>query len=319
MRPLPLRYLKDVLTQTGRTVVLGPRRLRTLKNVLMEGARSINHEIAKKKLRRDIIHYYSSLPKKQVTEEQREVVDYLKQNPVCTFPYTYQNNYHPDNIKVFMDNTLGLHYVFSGEKRLYFKKRWTEGMIRYAYTVLQIEQDANSPHRYLSNEFSVEDQDVIADIGVAEGNFALSVVEKAKRLYLFEADEEWIEALNATFAPWRDKVHIINKFVSDKNDRKNITLDKFFEGHNKIDFLKIDIEGAETGLLKGSKRILSSQGRSKVALCTYHKQNDETVFAEILEGNGFEVSYTRGYMILVWDKNIRAPYLRRGLIRAAKK
>jgi len=318
MRPLPLRYLKNVLTERMHSVTGGPRRLGALKNILAEGARCINDEITKKRLRRKIIHYYSSLPKERVTEDQREVVEYLKHHPVCTFPYPFQNKYDPTHIKVLRDDQFDLPYVLSGEKRLFYKRRWTEGMIQYSYTALQIEQDAHSPHRYLSDEFSVGNNDVVVDVGAAEGNFSLSVVEKANRLYLFEADEEWIEALNATFAPWRDKVHIIHKFVSDNNEGRNMTLDDFFKGEDKIDFLKIDIEGAENGLLKGSERILSGQRLSKVALCSYHRQNDETVFADLLRGKGFEISYTKGYMILFWDKKIKPPYLRRGLIRAVK-
>ena len=319
MRPHHLRSLMNALTERGHDRAMGPRRLGSLGNILTEGVRYINYKVMKKKLRKEILNYYSSLPKERVTEEEREVVEYLEQHSVCTFPYPYQTHYNPNNIKVFTDNKLGLNYVLFDQKRLYFKREWTAGKIKYSYTVLQIEQDVHSPHRYLSNEFSVENNDVIVDIGAAEGNFALSVVEKANQLYLFEADEEWMEALNATFAPWRDKVHIVNKFVSDKNDQKNTTLDEFFKGQYKIDFLKIDIEGAEAGLLKGSERILSSPSSLKVALCTYHNQNDETVFAESLKRKGFEVSYSKGYMILVWDKNIKTPYLRRGLIRATKK
>lgn len=47
---------------------------------------------------------------------------------------------------------------------------------------------------------------MIADIGSAEGNFSLSNIENVKKVYLFESDKEWIEALEATFRPWRDKV-----------------------------------------------------------------------------------------------------------------
>jgi hypothetical protein len=38
--------------------------------------------------------------------------------------------------------------------------------------------------------FDVDVDDIVGDIGAAEGSFGLSIVEKAKKLYLFEMDEE---------------------------------------------------------------------------------------------------------------------------------
>ena len=46
------------------------------------------------------------------------------------------------------------------------------------------------------------------DAGCAEGYTSLEVVEEVDHLYLFECDEAWIEALEATFALWREKVTI---------------------------------------------------------------------------------------------------------------
>jgi hypothetical protein len=269
-------------------------------------------------LKKDIIDYYSALPADQLTEEQLEMREYLKVNPIAVFPYKFQNEYNPDTLTVFMDDALGLRYLMAGGKRLYFKRRYSEEDVRHYYNELRKEQDLNSPHRYLSDDFTVEDGDVVADIGAAEGNFSLDVAEKSGRLYLFETDEEWIEALNATFSPWKEKVHIIKKRVSDKNDRDNTTMDDFFKGKDRVNFLKVDVDGAERELLRGSERILSEQGSLKIALCVYHKQDDEVMFSQLLEGKGFEVSHTDGYMIFIFDKQLDAPYLRRGLIRATR-
>lgn len=265
-------------------------------------------------LRKEIIRYYSKLPKNQITEEQSEVLNYLKKNSICAYPYAYQRKYAPENIEVFMDNKLGLQYALSDGKRLYFKRNWT----KIDYNNILIEQDIDSPHRYLTHEFSLEKNDVVVDVGVAEGIFALDVVEKVRKMYLFESDEEWIEALQATFAPWKEKVEIINKFVSDKNDKENITLDYFFENNNDVNFLKIDVEGAETELLIGCARILSNLKPLKVALCLYHKQSDEKTFTELLKNKGFETSYSKGYMINYFDKELKAPFFRKVLIRAKK-
>lgn len=270
-------------------------------------------------LMKRIISYYSNLSEFEITAEQSEVLEYLKKNQLHVFPYSYISEYNPKNVEVFTDNKLGLSYVLLDGKRLYFKRSWTPNKIKESYNSLQIEQDINSPHLYLTNDFTIENNDVIVDVGVAEGNFSLGVVEKAKKIYLFETDGEWIEALEATFAPWKEKVEIINKFVSNKNDDKNITLDSFLKNRGSINFLKIDVDGAEAELLKGSEEVLNDQKPLKIALCTYHKQNDEKEFTILLNHKGFDVSYSKRYMIFYADKiTMGAPFLRRGLIRATK-
>ena len=116
-------------------------------------------------------------------------------------------------------------------KRLYFKKRWNVSGIKKAYADLLREQDENSPHRYLTNTFTVDKNDAIADIGAVEGNFSLSVADKIRKIYLSERDNEWIAALKAIFAPWADRVEIIDRSVSDRNDSSHIIMDTFFENH----------------------------------------------------------------------------------------
>jgi hypothetical protein len=277
----------------------------------------IRKKILTKQLRKSIPNYYTNLSETP-SEEIKSVLNYLETNPIAVFPYSFQNQYNAADIEVLDDKSKGLRYVMLDGKRLYFKKRWSKQRISKSFNELTKEQDTDSPHRYLSADFKIEPGEVFVDIGVAEGNFALSAVEKASRLILFETDKEWIEALNATFEPWKDKVLIVNKFVSDITNTTNTTLDDFFPEEDRITFLKIDVEGSESRLLKGCKRILSDQKPLKVVVCTYHNQNDEMDFNTLLLQNGFETSHSDGYMLFYYDKKLKAPYLRRGLIRAVK-
>ncbi len=274
--------------------------------------------ILAKHLRNAILNYYANLPE-QPSDEIREVLEYLKFNPIAVFPYDFQNKYIAENIEVLDDKVKGLRYVMLNGKRLYFKKRWSKKRIRHSFNELTKEQDPKSPHRYLNEQFKIEDGEVLVDIGVAEGNFALEAVEKASRIIMFETDVEWIEALNATFEPWKDKVLIVNKFVSDITNYSNTTLDDFIGPEEKITFLKIDVDGAESRLMKGCKRILAEQKPLKLAICTYHKQNDAEEFKSLLIRNGFETTHSDGFILFYYDKKMKAPYLRRGLIRATKK
>lgn len=261
--------------------------------------------------------YYASLSELH-SEEIKQALNYLSKNPIAVFPYDFQDEYVADKIEVFKDHEKGLRYVLLDGKRLYFKKRWGKKKIQNLYNLLSKEQDIRSPHRYLTEQFGFDKGEVLVDVGAAEGNFALSIVEKASRIILFEADKEWIEPLNATFEPWKDKVEIVNKFVSNVSDSQNTKLDDHISIDGAGTFLKIDVEGAESRLLNGCKRILSEQKPLKVAICTYHKQNDEKDFTELLTQNGFKTSPSNGYMLFFYDKQMKAPFFRRGLIRAQK-
>ena len=274
--------------------------------------------ILKKSLRKKIIAHYSSLSAEEVNDEQREVLKYLESNQVRIFPYPFHDNYSADKIEVLFDAEKGLRYVMQDGKRLYFKKRWGVKRIRLAYSDLSREQDINSPHRYLTDSFTVTRDDVLADIGAAEGNFSLSVIDKVKKIYLFEYDREWDEALRATFAPWPEKVEIINKYVSDFNDDSHIALDDFYDSKKDLTFLKIDVDGAEAIVLNSCRKIFLSGAPFKVALCTYHKNNDEEDFTLLLKEHGFCITLSKGYMINYYDKKVKSPWLRRGLIRAVR-
>jgi hypothetical protein len=249
--------------------------------------------------------------------EKKAIVDFLKHNPLSVFPYYFTKKYNPENIKVYTDSENGMKYVLHENKRLYFKKSMDENAIKICYSNRLMEQDIESPHRYETTDFSVHEADIVADVGTAEGNFGLSVVEKAKKLYLFEINEEWIEALKTTFAPWKEKVFIVNKYVSDNNENDCTTLDAFFVNETP-DFIKADIEGYESNLLRGSKNIISSNDSIKIILCTYHRQNDAEELNRMLAELGFRTEFSKGYMIFVYDKTLSEPYLRKGLIRAAK-
>jgi hypothetical protein len=274
--------------------------------------------ILKKTLRIKILNHFSSLPENEVNDEQKEVLNYLENNSVKIFPYTFQDNYSPDKIEVIFDKDKGMRFVIQDGKRLYFKKRWGANRIKRAYSDLLREQDPNSPHRYLSESFTIGENDVLADIGAAEGNFSLSVIEKIKKVYLFEYDQEWTQALKATFAPWAEKVEIINTYVSDTEDESHIRFDTFYKKRKDINFLKIDVDGAESIVLDSCNEVFKGGESFKLALCTYHKNNDEKDFTMLLKNHGFSVTPSKGYMIHFYDKKMKAPFLRRGLIRAVR-
>ncbi|MDR0611800.1 MAG: FkbM family methyltransferase [Planctomycetaceae bacterium] len=271
--------------------------------------------ISRRHKKKEIVNYFKNLDKTNLDSEILEVIDYLQNNPFSVFPYDFTKQYIADNIDVFTDKKDNMMYILHENKRMYFPKGWEEEEIQNYYNRLLIEQDIHSPHRYESDTVHVEDGDIVADIGAAEGFFALSNIEKTKKVYLFECDGGWIEALEKTFERWKEKIVIVNKFISDHTQGDSITLDDYLNG-NEINFIKADIEGDETRLLQGAKKTFANAKKLQMVLCAYHKENDAKELQKELTTQHFQTEFSKRYMLFIYDSELREPYLRRGIIRA---
>ncbi len=278
--------------------------------------RGFTEFLKKKALRFLILQYYRKQPKDQITEEIREVVEYLKRRPVNIFPYNFKDKYKVGDIDVKLDSKLNLYYVMMDGKRLYYKNGLNKLKTRKYFKALITEQDPLSPHLYLTDTFNVEENQIVVDIGAADGNFGLSIIEKVSKLYLFEPQKSWHKALQATFKPWEDKVEIVSKMVSNENSENSVSLDQYFSEKTKPDFIKIDVEGFEKKVIMGSRKIFEDKRKIKLAICTYHKQDDFDNLSLFFKNEGFSTSSSRGFMI--FRKAIKKPYLRRGILRVWK-
>jgi hypothetical protein len=275
------------------------------------------HQKQRNEQRNKIINFLKNDLKSRKNPEKQNIVNFLKRNESIIIPYDFVKKYEAKNVSVYTDTVFNTKYVLHANKRMYFPKDWNDESVQKYYNQLLKEQDIDSPHHYETSEFCVQEGDIVADVGAAEGVFALSVVEKVKKLYLFECEPTWIEALEKTFEPWKDKVNIVNKYISDCTNDECITLDEFLNG-GEINFIKADIEGAETKLLTGAKRTLMTQKNLQMILCAYHQENDERDLKRILTESGFHTEFSKGYMIFIYDEKLGPPYLRKGVIRARK-
>ncbi|KZX14790.1 hypothetical protein MBCUT_19180 [Methanobrevibacter cuticularis] len=260
-------------------------------------------------------------------KEKQEILNVLKNKfDGVGIPYYWTNKYKKENIKIQHDSKSKYNFVMHQNKPLYFPLNMSNQEIKILYNSLLIEQDENSPHLYLTPDFTLqkgefkEENDIILDVGAAEGIFTLSNIDLIKKAYLFECDEDWIEPLKLTFKPYKEKVEIVNRYVSDTTSDKTITLDDFYNQIDKeeINFIKVDIEGAEFDLLKGAKKLLKNSKNLKLAICTYHEQEDAEIFENFLIEKGYSCEFSKGYMA-VFCGEFKYPYLRKGLIRAKKK
>ncbi|MDR3000286.1 MAG: FkbM family methyltransferase [Fibromonadaceae bacterium] len=268
-------------------------------------------EIEKEKT---IRNFFLSLNPSEQEQDVQEIISYFEENYFSIFPYFFTKKYDSLNIDVFYDKTCDMSYVLHKNKKMFFPKE--VNCLPY-YKSLCLEQDEDSPHRYETRNFIVKNGDVIADIGAAEGIWALTYADIAKKIYLFESDKKWIQALKKTFEPWKEKTIIVDKYVSNINEDKSVTLDDYFQNET-LNFIKADIEGMEVKLLEGATKTLTRENDLKLLLCAYHKKGDAEEFKKRLDELGFITEYSKKYMLYTGDKDLEEPYIRRGLVRAAK-
>lgn len=252
--------------------------------------------------------------------EIQRVYKNIVKNGLDVFNYDYVKKYDGIEVLLDKDEECGLYYVLHKGKKMYMKRSLnTVDEVEKYYQSLLIEQDQESPHHYLDDEFQLPEEAVIADIGAAEGIFTLENIERIKKAYVFECDDEWIEALTKTLEPFDDKVTIIHKYVSDCEDERRTLLDNYKECG--LNFIKMDIEGAECDALEGAKKLLCDAEDIKCAICAYHTEYDEQAIRWILQEFGLKTSTTDGYMWFPYDVKDKkvSTKLVRGIVRAEKR
>ena len=252
--------------------------------------------------------------------EVKEIIDFVgKNHRIRLLNYEFVNYYDVMDTEVGFDELCEMRYVIHNGRRMYFPKSMDESRVRKYYNEILAEQDDRSPHSYKMEGYEVESGDIIVDVGAAEGFWALEHFEDASEVYLFDADEEWIEALKKTFEGEEKKVHIYFGYVGDEFDGKQrITLDKMLEGV-KVNYIKMDIEGYEKNALKGAERIIEEADDLRCAICTYHCRDDEKLIREFFSERGFQTKNSRGYMCPDWEvSGLLEAELRRGVLFGRK-
>lgn len=270
-----------------------------------------------KELRKEVLNRYQKTDGNTYSPEILEGLKFLKHNKFSAYPYYWTLKYENWIPEVFRDELHQCFYVFFDEKKMYFPKKCTVKEVVWIVRSIYKEQDEKSPHRYLTPDFELDENSIIVDAGVAEGNFALSIVEKAKKLYIVECDPDWMEALKLTFAPWKDKVVFVEKYLSGEVTQDTVTIDSFLlpEPNQKY-FIKMDIEGFEQLALSGMKSLVSSGLPIKMDICTYHKTNDLVEIQEIVSEYGFDYHVSDSYILFYRCGDV--PEFRKVLIRARK-
>lgn len=144
--------------------------------------------------------------------------------------------------------------------------------------------------------------DIVIDCGGAIGDTAIYFLAKeASKVYVSEFIESNIELINKQLElnpKFKNKVHVLSKPVwsvsnlelsyLDKGNASKVdsagkypntitttTIDEIVVDHGleRVDFIKMDIEGAELPALIGAEETINKY-KPKLAVCVYHKKND---------------------------------------------
>lgn len=145
-------------------------------------------------------------------------------------------------------------------------------------------------HHYEEPETTVDAGETVVDCGAAEGIFALSVLDRAGKVAIFEPWEGFSESLQRTFGDravirqqalgkeTRDAYlsgDTLYGVVNETEGAKiSITrLDDFRASFGPVNLIKADVEGSEHDLLEGARETIFAD-KPKIAMTCYHMQND---------------------------------------------
>lgn len=272
------------------------------------------HKKENVELKRKILDYYKGTE----DSELLEVVNYLEKNPLKFFCYEFADNAYKKKIAVHYDRGCRMHYMIINGRKMYFKRSMNADEARNYMRSIFCEQHEKSPHSYRMEEISAMGRHLnIIDLGGAEGYFAFCNIDNAEKIYVVECDSEWVEALEKTFAPWKDKVTIISRFVGSGTSADEIKCSSLLNPEMK-NIIKMDIEGMEVPVLKELAESLELRECSgtRLIVCTYHNAGDEEAVYKILKNRDVEIYANPGYVFFLWqpDNKFEPPYFRRGVV-----
>ena len=142
----------------------------------------------------------------------------------------------------------------------------------------------------IKNIFEVKNDAVVFDIGAFKGDtayFFSKICSNKARIYAFEPDENNYKILlkikdkyklnnviasNILFSNLETEINFLSMDLNRPDIKmKSTTIDKFVEENNieKIDYIKMDVEGAEKNILEGSIKTIK-KFKPSLAIAIYH-------------------------------------------------
>ena len=178
----------------------------------------------------------------------------------------------------------------------------------------------------------VEKDDIVVDAGGCWGDTALYFASiGAKQVYTFEFIQPNLDILkrNINMNPqYKETINIIDNPVWSesnvelsyldkgpssflgkagkfKHKTKTLTIDDLVKKNkiDKIDFIKMDIEGAELPALEGAKKVIK-RDKPKLAISAYHKSNDLIAIPKFISSIRNDYNFYLDYYTIIGDETI---------------
>ena len=176
------------------------------------------------------------------------------------------------------------------------------------------------------NHHSAEGADEFGmDVGSPRGLLALDVIEKVSKIYLVERAPRWWKPLEATFAPYGDKVELLKgglagKKIVDKKKNKIALAELLQKCAGQRVFVTLDTEGDVLDILADAREMLTGAlNPVTLAVCAYHRTTDEEDLLRFFEGIGYHTEIQPGYIYTNINDGHGLHTLRRGMIRASNR
>lgn len=288
----------------------------------IHGMALVSHAVRERMKKRKLTKAVLALPDDVRTQYAAEISFLCRNSRLQSIPYPRRAEAIAKmQLSSGFDKDVKLPFVVHDGKCLYFPHtesvHGSEESYRYFIEeegILGCGLREKSPHSYVTQSHQVEPGDVVIDIGCAEALFALHYAEVSSHIYLYEVLPCWQEPLACTFSPFHDKTTISNRLVGDGSGQTIRLSDTIEIANDRPCFVKMDIEGYEKDVLRGSKDFFVSH-KVKLSCCTYHRQEDAEAISSLLEEWGYRFSFSDGYMVCLMN-GIRPPYFRKGVIYA---
>jgi FkbM family methyltransferase len=216
-------------------------------------------------------------------------------------------------------------YIVRVEADDIYQKVWLKGVADCLFWPKELEWnllcamiaelcDPHSWHNYFHPLTPVSAEDVVIDVGAAEGLFALLALRRGARVVAVEPNPVFVASMQRTFqrhAPGR--ITIFPIAASDREGWASLSpepllstvgaagaaggdnvrllpLDRLLSDLASVTFIKADVEGHEMRMLQGASGLIR-RFRPKLAITCYHEENDASEMVRFVRGLVPEYQY----------------------------
>jgi hypothetical protein len=283
-----------------------------------EYRRNLVDTIRTNKARRAVLRWIAGLSQAEQDHYALEI-NHIHKYGFAVFPYEWARRPETGLIEVLQDRA-GIPFIVRNGHNLFFPATWRKERIEQYYRWLLQEQRPESPHTYSRLEQTMGDRRaLLVDVGCAEGIWAFDNALSAAEIILCEPNKEWHVPLQRTFASLGRSFNILPKKVGTIDEDSTITVDTLLKGRDGDSVaVKLDVEGSEQKALAGAAAALRRGSRTSWDICLYHNPDDEQRVLECFRNSCthlHSIDVNPGYMVYADESHLRAPLLRRGVVR----